>query len=39
MKHTIESANGNKIITGVISMTKNITQPLADQLRHAVTSF
>lgn len=39
MKHTIETANGNKIITGFILTIKNITQHLADQLRHAVTSF
>lgn len=38
MKHTIETANGNKIITRFILMIKNITH-LADQLRHAVTSF
>lgn len=39
MKHTRETANGNKIITGFILMTKNITQHLTNQLSHAVTSF
>lgn len=39
MKHTAETANGNKIITGFILIIKNITQHLANQLRHAVTSF
>lgn len=39
MKHTIETANGDKIITGFILMIKNVTLHLADQLRHTVTSF
>lgn len=35
----IQSHNGKKTITGCIPMNKNITQHLADQPRHAVTSF
>lgn len=38
-EHTVETANGNQVTTDFILMIKNITQHLADQLRHAVTSF